>query len=88
VSEETGDPSSNSVERQAMEAPARKRQTGQALVLIGVLLLTFDLILAVFVPSDLRAGHRFWVVIFTADVIAAMALIVIGTVQKSKAKVK
>jgi len=86
VTEETRDPQSNAVERATMEAPVKQRQTGQALMLVGVLLLLFDLIAVTFVPSDIRAGHIFWTVIFAADVVAAISLILIGTMQKAKAK--
>jgi hypothetical protein len=86
VTEETRDPQSNAVERATMEAPVRQRQTGQALMLVGVLLLLFDLIAVTFVPSDVRAGHIFWTIIFAADVVAAITLIVIGTMQRAKAK--
>jgi len=86
VTEETRDPQSNAVERATMEAPVRQRQIGQALMLVGVLLLLFDLIAVTFVPSDVRAGHIFWTIIFAADVVAAITLIVIGTMQRAKAK--
>ena len=86
MTEETRDPQSNAVERATMEAPVKQRQTGQALMLVGVLLLLFDLIAVTFVPSDIRAGHIFWTVIFAADVVAAISLILIGTMQKAKAK--
>jgi hypothetical protein len=86
VTEETRDPQSNAVERATMEAPVRQRQTGQALMLVGVLLLLFDLIAVTFVPSDVRAGHILWTIIFAADVVAAITLIVIGTMQRAKAK--
>ena len=86
MTEETRDPKSNAVERATMDAPARRRQTGQALVLVGVLLLAFDLLAVTFVPSDIRAGHLFWTTVFAADVVVAISLIVIGSMQKEKAK--
>jgi hypothetical protein len=86
VTEETKDPESNAIARAGMEAPVKQRQTGQALVLVGVLLLAFDLIAVTFVPSDIRAGHIFWTIIFAADVFAAVVLILIGAMQRAKAK--
>ena len=86
MTEETREPESNEVARAGMEATAKQRQTGQALVLVGILLLLFDLIAFSFVPSDIRAGHDFWTIIFVMDVLAGAALILIGTIQKARAK--
>jgi len=69
-----------------MEAPVKQRQTGQTLVLVGLLLLAFCLIAVLFVPSDVRAGHIFWTIIFSADVVTGVVLILVGTMQKAKAK--
>jgi hypothetical protein len=78
VSEETREPRSNAYEIAHMEAPARERQSGTTLLVIGVLLFVFAWILVVFVPSDIRSGHHFWTFVFGSDVVVAGALIAAG----------
>jgi hypothetical protein len=86
VSEETRDPMTNAVARAEMEPEVKKRQTGEALVMVGMLLLTFCLVSILFVPSDMRAGHEFWTVLFGIDVLVSATLITVGTIQKGKAR--
>ncbi len=86
MSEETRDPMTNAIARAEMEPEVKKRQTGEALVLVGMLLLTFCLVSILFVPSDLRAGHEFWTVLFGIDVLVSATLIAIGTIHKGKAR--
>ncbi len=86
MSEETRDPMTNAVARAEMEPEVKKRQTGEALVLVGMLLLTFCLVSILFVPSDMRAGHEFWTVLFGIDVLVSATLIIVGTIQKGKAR--
>jgi len=86
VTEETRDARSNAEERATMEDPARRRQLGQTLVLVGILLLGTDLIAVAFLPSDIRSGHSFWTLILGLDVIVSISLVVIGTIMKAKAK--
>ncbi|MBV9086425.1 MAG: hypothetical protein JO187_05560 [Acidobacteria bacterium] len=69
-----------------MEAPVRQRQTGQALVLVGALVALFCLVAISFVPSDIRAGHHFWTIVFAIDVILAIALVATGTAIKARTK--
>jgi len=78
MSEETREPRSNAYEIAHMEAPARKRQTGNTLFTIGALLFVFAWILVLLVPSDIRSGHDFWTVLFASDVVLAVALMAIG----------
>ncbi len=86
MSEETREPITNAVARAEMEAEVKKRQTGEALRLVGTLLLTFCLVAILFVPSDIRAGHDFWTMLFAIDVLVAATLIGIGTIEIGKAK--
>ncbi len=86
MSEETREPITNAVARAEMEPEVKKRQTGEALVMVGTLLLTFCLVSILFVPSDMRAGHEFWTVLFGIDVLVSATLIGIGTIQKGKAR--
>ena len=58
------------------------------LVVIGVILLMYDLILTLFVGWDVRAGSRFFVTWEVVQTALAIALIVIGSVKKFKAHVK
>ncbi len=85
MSEETRDPMTNAVARAEMEPEVKKRQTGEAIRLVGTLLLTFCLVSILFVPSDMRDGHDFWIMLFAIDVIISVTLIGIGTIQIGKA---
>jgi protein-S-isoprenylcysteine O-methyltransferase Ste14 len=78
VSEETREPRSNAYEDAQMSATARKRQAGNTLFTVGVLLFVFALVLVMFVPSDIRSGHHFWTAVFGIDLILAGILTGIG----------
>ena len=78
MSEETREPRSNEYELARMEAPVKRRQKGNTLLIVGALLFVFAWILILLVPSDIRSGHHFWTFVFAGDVILAFALMGIG----------
>ena len=86
MSEETREPRSNAYEIATMERPVRKRQTGNTLLVIGVLLFVFAWILVLFVPSDIRSGHWFWTTVFGIDVIIALVLMGVGYAFRERVK--
>ena len=86
MSEETREPRSNAYEIATMERPVRKRQTGNTLLTIGVLLFVFAWIMVLFVPSDIRSGHHFWTFVFGGDVIVAIALMGVGYAFRERVK--
>ena len=86
MSEETREPRSNAYERATMEAPVKKRQTGETLMTVGVLMLVFAWILVVFVPSDIRSGHFFWTGVVATDVVIALVLMGIGYLSREQVK--
>lgn len=88
MSEETREPRSNAYERATMEAPVKKRQTGEALTTVGALMLAFAWIIVVFVPSDIRSGHFFWTYFFGTDAVIAMILMAIGYALRERVKSK
>ena len=64
----------------------REWQRGTTLLIIGTILLAFDVMFVlIFIPSDIRAGGDFWITICGIDTLIALALIVTGFVMKRRA---
>jgi len=70
------------------EEETTKDDLGSVLIVIGVILLMYDLFLTLFVGWDIRAGSRFFVTWEVVQTLLAITLIVIGAVKKFKAHVK
>ena len=74
--------------QQYEEEETTKDDLGMTLIVIGAILLMYDLILTLFVGWDVRAGSRFFVTWEVVQTVLAIALIVVGSVKKIKAHVK
>ncbi len=80
---EKTNPKPNWLEVAETEPIEREWQLGTALLLSGIILGTFDVLFGVvFIPSDLRAGHSFWIDIATIETAITIVLIVSGFIVK------
>ncbi len=61
-------------------------ELGSGLVAAGALLLLFDAVALMFVPSDMRAGTHFFEIVFVAIGLLAAVLIVAGRRRRRKAE--
>ena len=82
-------PSPNWLELAEMPAIDKLWQRGTTLLLTGIIIGVFDMFFGVvFIPSDLRAGSDFWVVIATVETLLAIVLMVAGFVMKHQASLE
>jgi len=66
--------------------PVTQRETGSTLIVIGVIMLIAAGAWGLFVGWDIRAGNMFMRVLFGADALVALVLIVWGFVKKKNQK--
>ncbi len=67
------------------DSPEWQAELGSGLVVAGALLLLFDAVALMFVPSDMRAGTHFFEIVFVAIGLLAAVLIVAGRRKRAKA---
>ncbi len=66
-------------------SPEWRAELGSGMVVAGALLLLFDAVALMFVPSDMRAGTHFFEIVFLGIAVLAVALIVAGRHKRAKA---
>ena len=82
-------PSPNWLELSEMSAIDKLWQRGTAFLLTGIIIMVFDMFFGVvFIPSDLRAGSDFWIIIATVQTVLGIGLIVAGFVMKHQASLE
>jgi len=86
VSEKIGETSSDESEQARARIRIRKRRTGAALFVVGVLLFICGLVFIYLAPSDIETGHHFWTSICVVDIIVALVLMWIGHGFRRQAK--
>ena len=65
--------------------PEWQAELGSGLVVAGALLLLFDAVALMFVPSDMRAGTHFFEIVFLVIAVLAAILIGVGRHKRRKA---
>ncbi len=64
-------------------------QRGTTFLLTGIIILVFDMFFGVvFIPSDLRAGSDFWIIIASVQTVLGIGLIIAGFVLKHYASLE
>lgn len=64
--------------------PITERETGSTLIVTGIIMLIAGAGWGVFVGWDRRAGNMFMQVLFSVDVVIALALLAIGFLKKNR----
>ena len=62
--------------------PVTARETGSTLIVVGIVMLLAALGWGLFVDWDIRAGNKMMQIIFAADVVIALVLMVVGFSKK------
>ena len=68
------------------DSPEWQAELGSGLVVAGALLLLFDAVALMFVPSDIAAGTHFFEGIFVVIAVIAAVLIGVGRHRRAKAE--
>ena len=66
--------------------PEWQAELGSGLVVTGALLLLFDAVALMFVPSDMRGGTHFFEIVFAVIAAVAVVLIAVGRRKRAKAE--
>lgn len=66
--------------------PEWRAEAGSGLVVAGALLLLFDAVALMFVPSDIAAGTHFFEAVFVVIALVAAVLIGVGRSKRRKAE--
>jgi hypothetical protein len=64
--------------------PITEHETGSTFLVLGVIMLIAGLGWLLFVRWDIKDGSAFMQAIFAADVVIALALIVVGFIKKKR----
>ncbi len=82
-------PKPNWLEKAETPAIDRHWQLGTCLLLTGIIILVFDMFFGgVFIPSDLRAGGDFWIIIASVQTVLGIGLIIAGFALKHYASLE
>ncbi len=87
--DEVTNPSPNWLELAETPRIDRLWQRGTTFLLTGIIILVFDMFFGVvFIPSDLRAGGDFWILIASIQTVLGIGLIVAGFAMKHHASLE
>jgi hypothetical protein len=66
--------------------PVTERETGNTLIVVGIVMLIAAAGFGLYVDWDIRAGNLFMRIIFGLDVVVALLLIAVGAHKKNRSR--